>query len=197
MVDIKVALKKINSSLEKENKKSVAFLSVDKGLGQGTFIANLAMMYAHENEKTLILDIDNRHNVFSPTFGLQSGKGIFEYLSTDEADTKNYLNEVGNDGLLTVFTSGEGVSENEVLGLLGSTKFSKLYAEFSDEYDHILINVQPNANIKNVLPALEMSDGTILTATMGSSNKRSVHMLMKQLKLHDLSIIGYVNVKRS
>lgn len=197
MLDMRISLKKIAKSIDdKTVGKSLSFVTPDSTLSQGTFIANLALLYARKSERVLILDTDTSRNVFNNAFHLKTESGLLQFFDHHEDEVQHYLQEVPvTEGSLFVLCAGKGTEES-MLKVLKNSDFSTLFADLESRFDRVLLNVRPNSSIAKVFPALEVTDGTIVTIEKNVTQKKAIHRLIKQLLLYNQPAVGYITIQR-
>jgi len=197
MLDMRISLKKIAQKIEdKAGGKSLSFVTPDNTVSQGTFIANLALQYARKGERVLILDTDTERNVFCSAFHLKKELGLLQFFSHHEDSSQKYLQEVFvTEGSLFVLCAGEG-TEQDMITTMKSSGFSTLFAGLESKFDRVFLNIKPQSSITKVMPALEVTDGTIVTIEKDFTRKKLIHKLIKQLLLHDQPTVGYITIQR-
>ncbi|MBA3927935.1 CpsD/CapB family tyrosine-protein kinase, partial [Listeria rustica] len=138
------------SSVDREY-RSILVTSPEPESGKSTVSANLAICYAKQGNKTLLIDADMRKPTSHRTFGIHYNIGLSDVLTNTGADLQDILHQTEIDNL-TILTSGTMVpNPNE---LLASKKMEQLIKRFTEEYDQIIIDTPP---------ILASSDALVLT----------------------------------
>jgi len=122
-------------------KKSVAFLvtSAIEGEGKSTVATNLAISFAMDGKKTVIVDTDIYRSRLSKLFNMRKNSGLIQYL-TGKAAMEDILNPTPVPGLF-VISSGGRLEQNA--DLLGSGRFRALINELRNVADIIIVDSAP------------------------------------------------------
>jgi len=127
---------------------NLAFARVQRGLrsllltspgpadGKSTTVANLAITFAQQGQRTLLVDADLRRAVLDKTFGVPRTPGLTDVI-IGEATLDGAVHETQVPNLF-VLTSGQlppNPSE-----LLGSRRFLKLVEGLKKDFDWIVID---------------------------------------------------------
>lgn len=196
MIDMRVSLKKIYTQIEKNfDGKALAFMTTDDTTSQVSVISNLALLYIREGKRVLILDADVRHDYFPKVFNFNSSRGLIELLTDEKVNYNNYIHKISDSGDLSILPSNGEIGKKE--SALDFDNISSIYADLEEQYDVVLINIQPRINLNNIFGILKITDGIILTSEVNRTRKVNMHRIIKELIKNDQSIIGYVNVTRS
>ncbi|WP_395319507.1 CpsD/CapB family tyrosine-protein kinase [Fructilactobacillus frigidiflavus] len=187
----------IKFSIIGDNNKTISITSADPSEGKSVFSSNLAVTFAQQGEKTILIDADLRRPTVHKTFTVSNQEGLSNYLSgnisLDEVITKTDIDN------LEVITSGP-IPPNPA-ELIGSLNFKNMLNDLNEKYDWILIDTPPvNAATDASLIAADCY-GTILVVPQSIANKIDVNNAVEQLKKVNAKILGTVmnrvNIKES
>lgn len=170
-------------------------MTTDDTTSQVSVISNLALLYIREGKRVLILDADVRHDYFPKVFNFNSSRGLIELLTDEKVNYNNYIHKISDSGDLSILPSNGEIGKKE--SALDFDNISSIYADLEEQYDVVLINIQPRINLNNIFGILKITDGIILTSEVNRTRKVNMHRIIKELIKNDQSIIGYVNVTRS
>ncbi len=156
--------------------------------GKSTTVANLAITFAQQGQRTLLVDGDLRRAVIDKTFAVNRSPGLTDVLvgNTQLANAVQ-ATEVPN---LFVLTSGHlppNPSE-----LLGSPAMRQVVAEAKAQFDMVLFDSPPLLAVTDAAVLSGVVDGTILIARMQKTNRAAVSRAMANLRAVRAPVLGAV-----
>ncbi len=161
--------------------------------GKSTTCANLAVVLAQAEKKTLILDCDLRKPVIHGIFDLHNIRGIVNVLSGQRR-----LQEVWQEPLsgLKVVTAGP-VPPNPA-ELLSSRRFAEFLASVRRDFDYVLIDAPPVGLVSDAAILATQGDGVLLVLDAQNTRKGALRESMRSLQGVGANVLGTVmnNVKR-
>ncbi|EFM11931.1 capsular exopolysaccharide family [Paenibacillus curdlanolyticus YK9] len=174
--------------------KVIMIASAQAGEGKTTTVTNLAITYAMEGKRVLLIDADLRKPSLHRMFDLSNRIGLTNLLAG-----QFHLSEVEQATLvdnLTVIPSGP-VPPNPS-ELLGSQKMKQLLAELKNQYDMILIDTPPNLAVPDGMIISANCDGVVLVVQAGKVKRDMVRKAKTNLDHVNARILGVVlnNVER-
>jgi capsular exopolysaccharide synthesis family protein len=176
--------------------KSLLVTSGNPGEGKTTTAANLALSLAQTGARVLVVDADLRSPRIHTTFDIANVAGLSTALSRDvsEQDVLALIDLQEETGL-HVMTSGP-IPPNPS-ELLGSPQMKKLLETLSANFDHIVIDSPPIANITDGVLLATLVDGVVLVVHGGHSSRELVKRARQLLRGVGARIFGVVlnNVK--
>lgn len=110
------------------------------GEGKSFIATNLALAYAMNNKKVLLMELDLRKPRIAKNIGLKSENGFSTYI-VSSTDTKSLISKSGIDDNLDIITSGP-IPPNPS-ELLSNPKVKTLMDELKGIYDYIIIDSPP------------------------------------------------------
>ena len=192
----KIARTNIMFSLSASEKKAFAVTSYSKGEGKSTVASNLAISFSKMESKVLLVDCDlrrpNVHNIFK----IDNTKGLADVIGKminfDQAVQKNVL--PGLD-ILVSGTIPPNPSE-----LMCSSTFISLVEQLKEEYDYIILDTPPMANlidgaiVAEALLLKELFAGFIVVVRERATTHGDLRNLTETIKLADSRVLGIVKV---
>ncbi|WP_395387157.1 CpsD/CapB family tyrosine-protein kinase [Pediococcus parvulus] len=175
------------SSVEKKV-QSLVVTSAEPSEGKSTVSSNLAVVWAKQNEKVLLIDADLRRPTAHRTFNLLNAAGLSSYLSNNAVYEEIIQEtEVPN---LSVISSGP-IPPNPA-ELLNSRHINTLIERLKDEYDIIIFDAPPINTVTDAQLLASKADGVILVVPQGIAEKGSVTHAVEQLNKVHAKVLGTV-----
>ena len=174
------------SSFDKEY-KVIMVTSSEPGEGKSTTSGNLALSFAQDGKKVLLIDCDLRKPSLHKKFKISNLIGLSDVLIGKE-DLKAALHRYNEN--LVVLTSGKlppNPSE-----MLSSKAMSNLLKELKNVFDYIILDTPPVQAVTDSQILSTKADGTILVIRAEKTKKDSVQNALGLLKKVNANIIGTV-----
>ena len=168
------------SMIDKEM-KTILLTSPQSGDGKSFITANLAVAYAQEDKKVLVVDCDLRkgrqHEIFE-VMNLTSG-GYSNLILNYKDDIKldNYIINTSNKNIDLLPT---GPTPPNPVELLASLSNKKLMEKLRNMYDVILLDCPPVLGLSDTMIMTKYSDANLIVV---SSRKTKVENLDKAKKV--------------
>lgn len=167
--------------------KSIVVTSSEPGEGKSTTAANLAISFAKDGKRVIIIDCDLRKPVVHKEFGISNSVGLSEFLiGKVEFNKVVYKHESG----LHVMPSGT-IPPNPA-EMVASKAMEHLLNQLEDKYDYIILDAPPVNAVADPKILSTKVDGTILVVKYGYAKKEGVIEASKNLKVVNANIIGVV-----
>lgn len=165
----------ITSSLQAEGKSSTA--------------CNTAYVLAESGAKVLLMDADLRKPTIASKLGLAKAPGLTNLLVA-RGDYKELLQHNSMVPGMDVLTSGD-IPPNPS-ELLSSNRMSKLMKELTEHYDYVIVDLPPVNVVSDAIAMSKVLDGVIMVVRSGVSEQRMLSEALRQLKLVNVRIMGFV-----
>lgn len=150
--------------------------------GKSTVSANLAGVLARRKQKVLLIEGDLRRPVLAQQFGLGRLAGLSEWLESDRQTVTNVYRLEGPDFWLLP----AGYPPANPLELLQSGRLSKLMEQLANLFDWIVVDSPPLLPLADTTVWARVTDGTLLVAREGKSEKTQLQRGLEILKKSDL-----------
>lgn len=154
--------------------------------GKTMIVTNLALSYALNGRKVVIIDCDMRKPRVHRIFKVEPQPGLSNYLAGN-ATLEEILREVDIPNL-TVLPGGS--KPPSPVTLLNSDVFKELLLELREQFDHIIIDTPPVLGFADARIISTMVDGLLLV-TKYQLTQKSAGRLARQL-LQQAPILGVV-----
>jgi capsular exopolysaccharide synthesis family protein len=156
-------------------------------VGKSTTCANLGVVLAQAQKKTLILDCDLRKPMIHKVFGLQNTFGVVDVMAGEL--TPQEARQEPLPGLQVVTGGPATPSPTE---LLGSAGFAGLLNQARQEFDYILIDAPPLQSVSDPMILSAQGDGVLLVVDYESTRKGAVRRSMRSLEAAGANVLGTV-----
>ncbi|WP_214803668.1 CpsD/CapB family tyrosine-protein kinase [Exiguobacterium sp. ERU656] len=183
---------------------NIEFMAVDKEIqvilitsatqseGKSTTSSNLAVAYAQQGKKVLIIDTDMRRPTVHYTFKVANGLGLSSLLTRQAELEKAVLpTKVDNLSILTAGPIPPNPAE-----LLSSRSMENLMLQLREEYDVIILDAPPLLQVADSRITSKLTDGVVLVVGCTTSDRQRVLKAKEQLELAEAKILGVVLNRR-
>jgi protein-tyrosine kinase len=168
--------------------RSLMVTSTGPGEGKTTTISNLAVVYAQQGKKVLIVDADLRKPTIHYTFQLGNTIGLTNVV-TKQIDLLKAVQTTNIDNL-DCLTSGP-IPPNPA-ELLGSKGMDALLEEAYDIYDMVLFDTPPVLAVTDPQILANKCHGTILVVSSGTTEIDGAKKAKDQLNSAKAKLLGVV-----
>ncbi|MDY3207546.1 CpsD/CapB family tyrosine-protein kinase [Clostridium baratii] len=174
------------SSFDKEIKR-ILVTSAEPGEGKSITSGNLAIAFAHDEKKVILIDCDLRRPSLHKKFRISNNKGL-----SDAIINKDKLNDCiqKRTEYLDILTAGK-IPPNPS-EMLGSQAMSSLLDELSNIYDVIILDSPPVLAVTDAQILSTKVDGTILVVRGEKTKKDSAIAAKGVLNKVNANILGTV-----
>ena len=156
--------------------------------GKSTTILNLAISFAENGSKVLLIDGDMRRPSQARLLIEKASPGLSNVLagicSADEAIRRDIRPN------LDVLFAGE-IPPNP-LELLGNSRMKELIDTMSKRYDVILVDTPPVSVVSDACEVANVTDGVLFLVRQNETEKDAVARGIKQLELSNSRLLGFV-----
>ncbi len=178
----------LNFSLPDEKKcRIVAITGAQQGVGKSLVALNLAYSTSQAEKRVLLIEADLRMPSISRKTGLKPTPGLSNLLAGANDLTSCVQHYVKN---LDVITSGD-IPPNPS-ELLGSHRMQELMAEFSGQYDEIIVDLPPMTIVSDSLVISDFVHGYIVVVRENEDEKASFNEMMRQFEVAKVKVLGFV-----
>jgi capsular exopolysaccharide synthesis family protein len=162
--------------------KKVLVTSTIPEEGKSLVSANLAGVLARRKQRVLLIEGDMRRPTLAQQFGLGRLAGLAEWLQSGQQTPSN-IYRLGGPGLW-LMPAGEPPANP--LELMQSGRLSQLMTQLSSQFDWIIVDSPPLLPLADTTVWARLTDGTLLVAREGKSEKKQLQRGLEALKKSDL-----------
>lgn len=168
--------------------RSIVVTSSAPGEGKSTTVANLAIVFAQQGKKTLLIDADMRKPTVHYKFNVENQKGLTHVLTK-----RNHLEECIQESAiehLSLLTTGP-IPPNPA-ELLGSQVMIDVLDKALEQYDMVLIDTPPVLAVTDAQILANQCDGTILVIKSGETEVEAATKAKELLLAANGKLLGTV-----
>ena len=156
--------------------------------GKSTTVANLAITFAQQGQRTLLIDGDLRRAVLDKTFSIPRTPGLTEVIIGVSA----LSDAVHETTVANLFVMGSGQLPPNPSELLGSERMREVLAEARESFDVVLFDSPPLLAVTDAAVLSTMVDGVILVVRVGATSREAVRRAATHLRTVHSRILGAV-----
>ena len=176
------------SSVDKKVKKILVTSSIP-GEGKSFISSNLAVSFAQNGKKVLLIDCDLRKGVVHRKFNIKN-IGLSNLIAKNDLDNlSSYINSTHIDGL-DVMT--RGIVPPNPSELLNSSIFESVLKLLEPFYDVIILDGTPVTNLPDSLIVSGFADKTLIVSTIGYTPIDLLENTKKSLENVNASLAGVI-----
>ncbi|NLR11041.1 CpsD/CapB family tyrosine-protein kinase [Lactobacillus sp. ZJLC29-4] len=168
--------------------KSILFTSSEPSEGKSTISNNMAITWAGQGTKVVLVDADLRRPTVHKSFNVGNHRGLTTYLAQSIALSEVIQPTIVNN--LDVISSGP-MPPNPA-DLLGSDRILQLINDLSERYDLIIFDAPPVNTVTDAQLLAARTDGTILVVPQGIADKNGVRRAKGLLENVHANILGAI-----
>ena len=156
--------------------------------GKSFISSNLALSFASNGEKVLLLDGDLRLPNVAKSLQLENESGVLDYIQGEGTFDSYIVKEVYPN--LDVLPSG-GKAKNPT-AILNDNKFESMLLQLRDRYDKIIIDSPPLAAVSDSLNIVPLVDAIIYVIKYDSVKKSLANSCIRRLWESKTPLLGAV-----
>jgi len=162
---------------------NVEFAAVDKpvktllvtssipGEGKTTTAANLAVVFAQDGRRTILLDADFRKPGVHKIFDLPNAEGLSSLLRTDDVEMDHVAQNTEQENLRVITTGPLPPNPSE---LLGSERMRVIMERLVSSSDLVIIDSPPLQAVTDAAILASITDGTVFVIDAGRTRRGAV-----------------------
>ena len=178
------------TAVAKGDIKTLLISSALPSEGKSTVNANLAVVYAQQGKKVLLVDADLRRPTVATTFGDTGNKiGLTSYLSDNKKEITDVIKATGIQNLDIITAGPIPPNPSE---LLGSGRMSELIDSLRSVYDLVIFDVPPFLSVTDSQVLMSKVDAVAIVVNGGKTTKVSLKRTYEILELSGKTLLGFI-----
>lgn len=178
----------IKFAMKDKGCKTLLFTSSSIGEGKSTIASNIAISFAQDGKKILLVDADLRKPTIHYTFNKPVSPGLTNLLMSNWS-LSDILKDSGIIGLDLITC---GPMPSNPAELLGSSSLDKFLKETISLYDLIIFDAPPLLSVADAQILSAKCDGTILVIGSGTTEKRNLYKVKEVLEASNAHVLGLI-----
>ena len=160
------------------------------GEGKSWVASNLALSFASQGDRTLLIDADLRRPVQHETFGYEDrSKGLADHLSLGKS-----LKEViqRSDVSENLFLMAAGSRSANPAELLAGKQLPGLMEKLSEYFDRIIIDSAPMIPVSDTMPLVGLVQSAVLVCRIGKTPAAGIKRAIRMMQDNGTVPVGLV-----
>lgn len=185
--DFLESLRLLRSSVRKcikENEKVIMITSTAPDEGKSVVTANLASIFAKNENKVLVADCDLRDSGFEKLVGAYDEKN--KIIKSNDAYEIRHIEELGFD--LLTFKNGESNIQN----IIRTSSLKELFAELKEEYDLVFVDTPPCGIISDATIVAGAAQATIYVIRQDAVMQNTIRTGISAMLETDTKLLGCI-----
>lgn len=168
--------------------RTLVVTSASPSEGKTTTAVNLAIAFAQQGVRVLLVDCDLRRPRIDQIFGIACEPGLFA-LAVEEERTEVVIRETEVEGL---FVLPAGVVPPNPGELLGGAAMRRLLDRLSDAYDLVILDTPPVLLAGDASILAAGADGVLFVVRAGETDREAARAALQQLGTVGARIVGAI-----
>jgi capsular exopolysaccharide synthesis family protein len=173
---------------ESRNAKLLLVTSTLPGEGKSFVTTNLALAFASQGQRTVVVDCDLRKPNVQISFRLHATKGMINYCTQGASLDEIVIRNV-HPNLDVITTGGRSKAPAQ---LFNSKEFEALVSELVKRYDRVLFDTPPLGVVSDAMNILPMMDGAIFTIRFNKVRRKAAQRSARRLLSANVEIFGAI-----
>lgn len=157
--------------------------------GKSTIAANLAMVFAQNEQDVILIDCDLRRPTLHKIFKVSNRLGLSDYFIRSTDKLSGLIKKIDTDRLRLITSGNLPPNPSE---LLGSRKMSEMLSLLEKRVDLLIIDTPPILVVTDAMVLAPRMDGVVLVIDTKKTKRSAVKQTIEQLHQVNAHIIGVV-----
>jgi non-specific protein-tyrosine kinase len=180
---------RINFNPAKNPLRSILITSAESGEGKSITAANLGLIMAQANRKTILVDADFRRPVLHQVFKVENDTGLGDMLDSTGIELSDCLKDTHLENLY-LLTNGKQLWNSSEL--LGSERMKKIIKDLEQNADVVIFDSSPALLTADAAILSNLANGVIIVIRAGKSKRKAVEFTLLELQKANANIFGCI-----
>jgi len=167
--------------------RSIMLTSSTMSEGKSTVAGNLAVSFARQGKRTVLVDADLRRPTINATFGIDNPIGITNLLTEKSININETVYETSIENLFVIPSGPTPPNPSE---LLGSRRMANLISSLEKQADMVIYDAPPVLSVTDSQILSTKVDGTIIVVRANKTEKEAVKEAVGLIKHVNGHILG-------
>ena len=169
--------------------RSIMVTSSMPAEGKSITVANLAVVFAQANYKTLVVDADLRHPVLHDMFNVSNEAGLGDLLSSPELTAEECIRDTSVSNL-QILTSGTPLLDPSER--LGSKRMDEILSELKTLAEVVILDSAPVLVFADAIVLSRRIDGVIVVIQAGKTKRSAITQAFFDLQNANAHLLGSI-----
>lgn len=169
--------------------KSLMVTSLAPAAGKSTISTNLAVAFAAQGKKVLLVDADMRKPTIHKIFKLRNNDGLSTLITSTEAELAEYVekSEIEN-----VYTLTSGAIPPNPAELISSNRMEQLIEEMEAMFDLVIFDTPPVLAVADSQIMAREVDGVLFVLRKGKDGKDQIVNAKERMDAVEANVLGAI-----
>ena len=169
--------------------RSIMVTSSMPAEGKSVTVANLAVVFAQANYKTLVVDAELRHPVLHEMFNVSNEVGLGDLLSSPELTVEECVRDTAVNNL-QILTSGMPLLDPSER--LGSKRMEEILSELKTLAEVVILDSPPVLVFADAIVLSRRIDGVIVVIQAGKTKRSAIAQTFFDLQNANANLLGSI-----
>jgi len=170
--------------------RSILITSAEKGAGKSTTAVNLALVWASQNKRVVVMEADLRRPSLQKALSSDTGRfGLTDWV-VGEASLDQVIQEIRSEGYPPVYLIPAGRKPPSPVDFFNSQAFRNALAVLIDKYDVAIVDAPPVLLAPETVFLATLVEGVLLVVDAMASDKRQVVASLERLRDANAFLFG-------
>lgn len=189
--DIRTIRTNLEFSSVDDNLKTVMITSSTPGEGKSFISSNLAVAFAQNDKKVLLIDCDMRLGRSHKIFEISNKRGLSNLIAKFNDDS-GYEEYIQKTDIANLYVLPRGTVPPNPSELLASSKFEKILSDLKRVFEYIILDAVPVNGLSDSLILSKIVDKTLIVSSYGYTDINDLENTKKALENVGAKIAGVV-----
>lgn len=169
--------------------KVLALTSCTPNEGKSSVCFNLALSFAQDGKKVIMIDADLRKSVLVGRYKVGAVDGGLSHYLSGQKELSDVVMSSDVENFDIIFSGPFAPNPAE---LVGSERMQEMLKVLREQYDYVIIDTPPMGSVIDAAVISQLTDGVVLVIENNAISYRFAQSVKKQLEQVDCKILGAV-----